>query len=177
MKHVPLFLQPLFFHRDGPPFGIKDEALQAQIRAAYRLSAILREWACTWWARRAKPMLRREHRLSSAASKGYPLFPLKTLTDIDRLITRVRGCMDAILAPTVILQAREDDMTNPRNAYLIYNGIGSPVKRLVFLDDCYHVITVDKQRHAVVQHLIDFFGFYTAGEALANKTIVAEHSE
>ena len=121
-------------------------------------------------------MLKREQRLSSAASKDYPLFPLKTLTDIDRLITRVHDCMDAILAPTVILQAREDDMTNPRNAYLIYNGIGSPVKRLVFLDDCYHVITVDKQRHAVVQHLIDFFGLYTVGRTLSNKTAVVKNS-
>jgi esterase/lipase len=30
-------------------------------------------------------------------------------------------------------------------------------KQIVLLDDCYHVITVDRQRQAVVTHLKEFF--------------------
>ena len=66
--------------------------------------------------------------------------------------------MGEVTAPTVILQAREDDMTSPRNAYLVHDEIASKEKRLVLLDDCYHVITVDKQQDAVARHLIEFFG-------------------
>jgi carboxylesterase len=57
----------------------------------------------------------------------------------------------------LILQAREDDITGPRNGELVYNDIASIQKLLILLDDCYHVITVDKQKKAVADHLIEFF--------------------
>ena len=154
MKIVPLPLQRFLFHRDGPPFGIKDEALQAAVRKAYSPLAIARDWITDWRAR---------HRTNggtspSSVSKGYPIFPLRTLTEIDRLIARVRRELHKVTAPTVILQAREDDMTSPRNASIVFDGISSPQRELILLDDCYHVITVDRQREAVVKSLARFFG-------------------
>lgn len=166
MRAIPRPLQPLFFHRDGPPFGIKDEALQARVHAAYRPIAILRDGICDWWARRKSRATGREGYPPSAASKGYPIWPLKTLIDINRLITRVRSCLAEVTAPTLILQAREDDMTSPRNGQLVYDEIGAREKQLVLLDDCYHVITVDKQKHVVVRHLIDFFSGYVLNKTL-----------
>lgn len=164
MKVVPLALQHLLFHLDGPPFGIKDVELQAAVREAYSPMVILREWMNDWRVRRkaangiALPT-------PSAASKGYPIFPLRTLTEIDRLIVRVRARLHEVTAPTVILQAREDDMTSPRNASIVYDEISSEKKQLVLLDDCYHVITVDKQREAVVRSLTTFFDLQMAGKS------------
>jgi Esterase/lipase len=86
-----------------------------------------------------------------------PVFPLKTFADMDRLIAHVCDQLSAVSAPTVILQALEDDMTSPRNAYLIYDQIASTDKQVILLEDCYHVITVDKQSQTVVRHLIEFF--------------------
>lgn len=156
MKVPPL--RYLLFHADGPPFGIKDERLQAHMRSAYCSVGLLRGWIRNAWARWTNHAADSAIGPSQAASMGYPIFPLKTLTNIDRLITRVRGRLGEVTAPTAILQAREDDMTGPRNGELVYNGIASIQKLLILLDDCYHVITVDKQRKAVANHLIDFFG-------------------
>ncbi len=162
MKLVPLPLQRFVFHLDGPPFGIKDELLQASVRRSYSPMVILREWIAEWWARRqAKPGSVVPY---AAASKGYPIFPLRTLTEIDRLITRVQARLHEVTAPTVILQAREDDMTSPRNAALVYHGVSSKEKELVLLDDCYHVITVDKKREAVVENMTTFFQLQTMGK-------------
>jgi len=160
MKGVPLSLQRWVFHLDGPPFGIKDELLQASVRKSYNLMAILREWMNEWQARRTA-IDGQSLPPPSAASKGYPMFPLRTLTEIDRLIVRVRSRLHEVTAPTVILQAREDDMTSPRNASFVYDEISSPDKHLVLLDDCYHVITVDKQREAVVENVTAFFQLQT----------------
>jgi len=160
MKVVPLPLQHLLFHIDGPPFGIKDDVVQARVRAAYRPLVILREVVSDWWTYRTwsnKSGNGTGALVPSAASMGYPIFPLRTLTEIDRLITRVRPLLRWVTAPTLILQAQEDDMTSPRNAFIVHDEIASSEKRLVLLDDCYHVITVDKQKHAVVSQLIDFF--------------------
>ena len=156
MKGVPLSLQRWMFHLDGPPFGIKDELLQASVRKSYRVMAIFREWINDWQARR-KAIDGLSLPPPSAASKGYPIFPLRTLTEIDRLIVRVRFRLHEVTAPTVILQAREDDMTSPRNASIVYDEISSPDKHLVLLDDCYHVITIDKQREAVAENVAAFF--------------------
>ena len=162
MKVVPLSLQRFVFHIDGPPFGIKDERLQASVRQSYRPTVILRHWIAEWWARRqaktgsAIPPF-------AAASKGYPIFPLRTLTEIDRLMGRVRARLHEVTVPTVILQAREDDMTSPRNAAIVYHEISSKEKQLVLLEDCYHVITVDKKRASVTESLTTFFQLQTAG--------------
>ena len=159
MKMVPLPFQRFLFHRDGPPFGIKDEELQATVREAYSPVTIFRDWVDDWRTRRgtngASPSL-------SSASKGYPVFPLRTLTEIDRLIAWVRARLHRVTAPTVILQAREDDMTSPRNASIVFDEISSTQRELVLLDDCYHVITVDKQREAVARNLASFFGLRVA---------------
>lgn len=160
MKGIPLSLQRWMFHLDGPPFGIKDELLQASVRKSYNLMAILREWMNEWQTRR-KAIHGQSLPPPSAASKGYPIFPLRTLTEIDRLIVRVRSRLHEVTAPTVILQAREDDMTSPRNASIVYDEISSIEKNLVLLNDCYHVITVDKQREAVVETVTAFFQLQT----------------
>ena len=156
MKAVPLSIQRWVFHLDGPPFGIKDELLQASVRKSYSFMAIFREWVNEWQARR-KAIDGLGLPPPSAASKGYPIFPLRTLTEINRLIVRVQSRLQEVTAPTVILQAREDDMTSPRNASIVYDEISSADKKLVLLDDCYHVITIDKQREAVVENVTDFF--------------------
>jgi carboxylesterase len=161
MKVVPLSLQRFVFHIDGPPFGIKDEQLQASVSQSYRPTVILREWIAEWWTRRqAKPGSAVPP--FAAASKGYPIFPLRTLTEIDRLIIRVRARLSEVTAPTVILQAREDDMTSPRNSAIVYHEISSMEKQLVLLDDCYHVITVDKKRESVTKNLTTFFQLQVA---------------
>lgn len=156
MKIIPLSWQHVLFHIDGPPFGIKDPILQARVRAAYRPLTILRAWVRdTLGSRRVDTT--EDGSVRFAVCNGYPIFPLRTLTELNRLIDRVRSRLGGVTVPTVILQAKEDDMTSPRNATLVYDAIASMEKRLILLDDCYHVMTVDKQKHAVVTSLADFF--------------------
>ena len=172
MKVVPLSLQRFVFHIDGPPFGIKDESLQASVRKSYSLRVIVGDWLTEWWARR-KATLGSPVPPSSAVSKGYPIFPLRTLTEIDRLIARVRARLCEVTAPTVILQAREDDMTSPRNSSIVFDEISSTKRELVLLDDCYHVITVDKKRETVTENLATFFQLQTAGKRAEQQMQVA----
>jgi carboxylesterase len=155
LKLVPECLQHLLFHLDGPPYGVKDSLIQSHIRASYTPASVFREWVGLW--RKGHRSSAEDNEIDPAASKGYPLFPLRTLSEIDRLMTCVKGHLCQVSAPTMILQAAEDDMTGPRNAQFVFDEIASMQKRIVLLDDCYHVITVDRQRQAVVNHLHEFF--------------------
>ena len=159
---VPECLQHLVFHMDGPPYGVKDSLIQAHIRASYTPTAVFHEWLSLCWKGQRSEAVGNGTDPSPAASKGYPLFPLRTLSEIDRLMNRVRRHLEKVSVPTLILQATNDDMTGPRNAQFVYDGIASTQKQIVLLDDCYHVITVDRQRQAVVTHLKEFFKLSTS---------------
>ena len=52
--------------------------------------------------------------------------------------------------PTLILHAREDDLSNPRHARYIAGNIGAP-HELHWLEDSYHMIHVDRE-HDKVSH-------------------------
>ncbi len=148
----------LFFHFDRFPYGIKNPALQAKLRDAYNpLTRVKR------FLQRPSGRFSQAPRSHSPEAVGYPVFFLKTLADLDRLYTMVKGSLDRITVPTLILQAREDDFTSPKNAEFIYQRISSPDKTLRLLDDCYHVITVDRQRDAVGRELKEFVFNHSVG--------------
>ena len=62
----------------------------------------------------------------------------------------------SIHQPTLILHARDDDMSHPRNAERLQRALAGPTE-LHLLDDCYHMIHVDRQRARVGQLTADFF--------------------
>ncbi len=149
---LPSPLHYVFFHFDRFPYGLKNPALQARLSEAY--SPVVR----------SRRFLRRILGYSSASIErrhspeavGYPIFFLKTLADLDRLYVRVRKNLHRVTVPALIIQARDDDFTSPKNSELVYHGISSSDKKLILLDDCYHVITVDQQRDAVARELSRF---------------------
>jgi carboxylesterase len=151
IQWFPRPLHYVFFHFDGFPYGIKSPALQARLRAAYGpVNQVLN----TFRRRTSSP-----HHSSKAV--GYSVFFLKTLADLDRLYAVVAADLPKIIAPTLILQASEDDFTSVRNSEFVLEQIASAEKRLVLLDDSYHVITVDRQRDVVAQELQKFMAAHT----------------
>ncbi|HEV8342827.1 MAG TPA: alpha/beta fold hydrolase [Candidatus Binatia bacterium] len=152
IKWFPSPLHYIFFHFDRFPYGIKNPALQARLHEAYhpvvRSKLFLRRILG-----RSSPGVQRRY---SPEAVGYPVFFLKTLADLDRLYVKVREDLHYVTAPTLIIQARDDDFTSPKNSELVYRAISSSNKKLILLDDCYHVITVDQQREAVARELAKF---------------------
>jgi len=145
----PRPLHYVFFHFDGFPYGIKHPALQARLRAAYNpMNRLLNAF-------------RKRPRHYSSEALGYPVFFLKTLADLDRLYAVVAADLPKIIAPTLVLQASEDDFTSVRNSEFVLSQIASAEKKLVLLDDSYHVITVDRQRDVVAQELQEFIAAHT----------------
>ena len=151
IRWFPRPLHYLFFHFDGYPYGIKNPALQARLRAAYNpLHRILNAFR--------KNTLPR-HFASDAV--GYPVFFLKTLADLDRLYAVVKTDLANVVAPTLVMQASEDDFTSVKNSEFVLRQIDSAEKKLVLLDDSYHVITVDRQRDLVAHELQKFIAAHT----------------
>ncbi len=132
---LPLVLRLPFGQRysfwEEPPFGIKDERLR-QVVVSRMLSG-------------------------DSVGGGLPVVRGQSISELHRLIRRVKRELHAVTTPALILHASEDDMTSVRsNADVLERNLAGPVHK-VLLDDCYHMITVDRQRREVADHTIDFF--------------------
>lgn len=57
--------------------------------------------------------------------------------------------------PTLIVHPREDDYAGLRNAWHLQRTLPGPVDMCV-LDDSYHYVTVDRQRHVVLARSLEF---------------------
>lgn len=85
------------------------------------------------------------------STPGGPMLEFRWLVDL------VRGRLPAITQPTLILHPREDDRADISNAFYLQRKLGGPVDMTV-LDDCYHIITIDRQRDVVADRTVGFVG-------------------
>lgn len=87
--------------------------------------------------------------------------PLGAMAEMHKLSRRLDRVAPQIRQPTLILHASDDDMSHPRNAFRLKAALGGRVE-LKLLDDCYHMIHVDRQRELVADLTADFFGAESA---------------
>lgn len=88
---------------------------------------------------------------------GLPYFPARALYQNYRLNDALKKVLPDIKVPTLLLHAREDDVSNPRNSYAIQKKHGGRCE-VVLLEDSYHMIHADRERHKVAELTGQFFG-------------------
>jgi carboxylesterase len=71
------------------------------------------------------------------------------------LLAVVKKELRKITAPALIIHPREDDIASLGNALYLQRKLGGLVDTVV-LDDSYHIVTLDRQRHVVVERSIAF---------------------
>jgi carboxylesterase len=126
-RHVPFVNQVRF--KEHPPYGIKDE----------RLRAVVAEMLFS----------------DNVKDVGLPSTPGISLVESLDLVKRVERDLAKVTSPVLVAHAIEDDITHIRNAERLAARVSGPVRKL-YLDDCYHLITVDRQRGKVMQGVVDF---------------------
>jgi len=126
------------------PYGIKDERLRRRVVA--------------------------QMQSGDSAAAGLPGLTAPSLRQLRELIAIVKREVPTVRAPALILHASDDDITGVSNALFLQSKLAGP-RRTVLLDDCYHMITVDRQRELVVRLSADFIAEMTA--ALAKRASTA----
>ena len=80
----------------------------------------------------------------------------RSLRELRQLISLVKTELSSVRTPALVLQAKDDDVTSPRNSEYLARHLGGPT-RVELLRDCYHMITIDQQRDEVVRLSAEFF--------------------
>ncbi len=135
---LPLVLHsPLryFMHWDEtPPYGIKCERTRAMVHAVL------------------------ENRDAQAAEKvGIFRTSAVTIHESTRLIKVATRALPNVKSPTLIVHSTEDDTASLKNAHFVANRIAATKVETFFVDDTYHVLTLDKRRDDVAHRMAEFF--------------------
>ena len=115
---------------ERPPYGVKDVRMRAKI----------------------------EEMMFSGTSTdaGLPFMPGRSLAQNLKLVAAVEQRLEEVVAPALIVHSVEDDVTHIRNAKRLAESVSGPVETL-WLENSYHLVTVDQERVKVAQAVITFF--------------------
>jgi len=154
---LPLVIySPLRFflsYHEPSPYGIKDDRIRTMIDAVYR-------GQCE----------------GLPETYGYSEFPGVTIRETFRLIAAAKRELAAIIAPLLIVHSTEDDMASLKNATFLAKGVSSPVVETFYVDDTYHVLTLDKRRDDVAARVAEFFVRLHAMKAISGEQFAAMES-
>lgn len=117
--------------QEEPPYGLRDERIREHVSSA---------------------MLG-----GDSAAAGLPGNPWHSLADLHQLSSHVRRRLQQVRAPCLVAHAFEDDVADVSNAYLVAGKVRAPVEMLL-LRESYHMITLDRERRLLADHLAAFFG-------------------
>lgn len=87
----------------------------------------------------------------------YPWVPLACIRQVDRLRSWARAAAADTHCPTLVLHAREDELTSLRSADFLLKHL--PDARGIVLENSYHMICADNDRDEVARQVLTFFGF------------------
>jgi carboxylesterase len=76
--------------------------------------------------------------------------PMRSFANFNVLVSVVKRGLDRVRQPAFIVHPREDDMASLENAQYLQTHLGGLVETLV-LDNSYHMVTLDQQRHIVAE--------------------------
>jgi carboxylesterase len=87
---------------------------------------------------------------------AYTEVPVPAVQQVYALAAVTRDLLAKIQCPVLVMQSREDHVVKPANGPLIVASVGSKNTELLWLEDSYHVATIDNDKQLVARRAIAF---------------------
>jgi len=88
---------------------------------------------------------------------AYEDVPVPAIRQIYALMSVTREVLPRVMCPTLVVQSRDDHIVVPDNAPFIIENIGAEDKRLLWLENSYHVATLDHDKELIARETLKFF--------------------
>lgn len=87
---------------------------------------------------------------------AYAQVPVPAIRQVYALAAVTRDLLPRVKCPTLVIQSREDHVVNPRNGPRIVRLLGANRVELLWLDNSYHVATLDNDKALIAQRTTAF---------------------
>lgn len=87
---------------------------------------------------------------------AYPVTPVPAIKHLIALGAVTHMMLPRVKCPALIITSREDHVVPPRNGELILNAISSEEKELFWLENSYHVATLDNDKELILEKTLEF---------------------
>jgi carboxylesterase len=142
----PWFINHQILLSEREPYGIKDERIRAMVVNSMQSG--------------------------DSSQAGVFSTPLRSFAQFNGLVWKVKKRLGEVKQPALIQHPRHDDLAHMSNALTLQRRLGGRVET-VLLEDSYHIITLDKQRHLVAENSVRFCAAVEAACADAAAKAVA----
>lgn len=86
----------------------------------------------------------------------YDKTPVASISHLLKLIRKAKRKLRKISSPILIIQSKDDGTVEHRSAEIIMNKVKSNYKKLVYLKESGHVVTIGKERDKVFKEVENF---------------------
>lgn len=98
-----------------------------------------------------------------ARELAYPEVPVRCIAELYMLTGVTRDLLGRITCPTLVIQSHDDHVVDPANGRLIVSSLGAGRVELLYLDNSYHVATLDHDAPLIADRTIAFFRSIAGG--------------
>jgi carboxylesterase len=144
VRPLPIRLEFDLAERD--PYGLKDERVRRIVVASMQSG--------------------------DTGAAGVFSTPMRSMAHFNSLVQEVKPNLGKVRQPALIVHPREDDIASLRNAQYLQANLGGLVDTLV-LDNSYHMVTLDQQRHIVADRATSFVAWIEAQVATRSRMVPA----
>ena len=112
----------------------------------------------------AYPGDRRRHRQTRRdRARLQPVVPVKAMYSLSRAWPVVRRDLAKVTVPVLLLHSRVDHVVEPVNSQIVLDGISSTDVTEIWLENSYHVATMDNDAEEIFTSSVEFIEKVTAG--------------
>jgi carboxylesterase len=94
--------------------------------------------------------------------QAYPKLPTRAMMQFRQLWALTRANLAAVSAPVIVFHSREDHVVEPVNTRILLDGVSSTDRTEVWLEDSYHVATLDNDAPRIFAGSVDWMQERTA---------------
>ncbi|RMD86044.1 MAG: alpha/beta fold hydrolase [Calditrichaeota bacterium] len=111
---------------------------------------------------------------------SYRRYPYQAVEQVFKLTEHTRDDLPEITSPILIFHSKEDHTVPYSNAEVIYNTVSSEEKKLISLENSFHVITVDFDREIIQKEIYQFIQShipFKQGKSTSKKRAKVTHTK
>jgi carboxylesterase len=102
------------------------------------------------------PGIRNDIKKPGQDEGAYDKLPLQPAYSLQQGWAQIRADIGKVTAPLLVLHSRTDHVVEPSNAAWILANVSSPDRTEVWLEESYHVATIDNDAPLIVSSSLDF---------------------